>query len=129
MALYINSTGCVMGKFKPSLPRNAVLFSSFFVLSLCSERTLRTGHFALLTRHPARRHLDSYSQRLECALGAVVIVVAPQAVDVHGNAGTLGEALHAVGDHLTAQLTEPFSLETELNDAVRPVGQVDDGAG
>lgn len=57
-----------------------------------------------------------------------MVVVAADAVDVHGDAGGLGEALQAVRHHLGAQLAQPLSLEAELDDTVRSVGQVDDGA-
>lgn len=59
----------------------------------------------------------------------MVVVVAADAVNVHGDAGGLGEALEAVGHHLAAQLAEPLALEAELDDAVGAVGDVDDGAG
>jgi len=32
-------------------------------------------------------------------------------------------------DHLAAQVTYLFTLQTEINDGVWPVGEVDDGAG
>jgi hypothetical protein len=50
-------------------------------------------------------------------------------VDVHRNSGTLSEALQTVGDHLGAKLAEPLSLETEVDDTVGTVGNINDGAG
>ena len=58
-----------------------------------------------------------------------MIVVSPQAVDVHGDACGLGEALKAVGHHLAGQAAEPLAAQAEVDDGVGPVGQVDDGAG
>ena len=58
----------------------------------------------------------------------MVVVETPDAVDVHGDASRLCEALEAVGDHLAAQLAEPLPLEAEVNDSVGPVRKVDDGA-
>lgn len=43
--------------------------------------------------------------------------------------GTLGETLHAVGDHLGAELAEELALQAKVDDAVGAVGEVDDGAG
>lgn len=52
-----------------------------------------------------------------------------EAVDVHRNSGTLSEALQTVGNHLGAELAEPLSLQTEVDDAVGTVGNINDGAG
>jgi hypothetical protein len=49
----------------------------------------------------------------------VVVVVAPQAVDVQGDARGLSKALQAVGNHLAAELT----------DSIGSVGEIDNGAG
>lgn len=46
-----------------------------------------------------------------------------------GDPRRLGEALHAVGNHLTAQVSNLLALETELNDGVGPVREVDNSAG
>lgn len=46
-----------------------------------------------------------------------------------GDPRRLGKALHAVGNHLTAQVSNLLALETELNDGVRPVREVDYGTG
>lgn len=58
-----------------------------------------------------------------------MVVFAAEAVDVEGDSGALGEALQAVGDHLAGQVANLFAAEAELDDAVGPVGEVDDGAG
>lgn len=52
-----------------------------------------------------------------------------EAVDVHRNSGTLSEALQTVGNHFSAELAEPLSLQTEVDDAVGTVGKINDGAG
>lgn len=75
-----------------------------------------------------RRAANRNGHGLESALGAVVVVEAVQAVDVEGNVGSLREALEAVRDHFAAQLAEELALEAEINDGVRAVRQVDDGA-
>lgn len=59
----------------------------------------------------------------------MVVVVAADAVDVHSDARGLSKALQAVRHHLRAQLAEPLALEAKVDDAVRPVREVDDGAG
>jgi hypothetical protein len=46
-----------------------------------------------------------------------------------GDPRRLGEALHAVRNHLAAQVSDLLALESELNDGVGPVGEVDNGAG
>lgn len=59
----------------------------------------------------------------------MVVVITTDAVDVHGDAGGLGEALQAVRHHLGAQLAEPLALEAQVDDAVGTVGEIDNGAG
>jgi hypothetical protein len=58
----------------------------------------------------------------------VVVVVAAQAVDVHGDAGALREAVQAVGDHLAAEVADLLAAQAQLGDAEWAVGEVDDGA-
>jgi hypothetical protein len=58
----------------------------------------------------------------------VVVVVAVQAVHVHGDAGALREAVQAVRDHLAAQVAELLAAQAQVADAVGAVGEVDDGA-
>lgn len=100
-----------------------------FFINSSSECSFCAGHFAFLARDPARGHLDSHSQCLECALCPVVVIVTADAVDMHGHSGTLGKALHAMRHHLTAQLAQPLALQTELDDAVWTIRQVDNGPG
>lgn len=71
---------------------------------------------------------NRHSQGLERALGAVVVVLAAQAVDVQGQAGGLREALQAVRDHLAAQVADLLAPQAQLHHAVGPVREVDDGA-
>lgn len=59
----------------------------------------------------------------------MVVVLATQTVDVKCDSGTLGETLENVGNHLGAELAKPLALQAELDDAVRSVGEIDDGAG
>jgi hypothetical protein len=59
----------------------------------------------------------------------VVVVVTVEAVNVHRNSGTLSEALQTVRNHLGAELTEPLSLQTKVDDAVGTVGNINDSAG
>lgn len=58
----------------------------------------------------------------------MVVVVTAQAVDVQGDASGLSKALQAVGDHLGAELAQHLALETQVDNGVRAVGQIDDGA-
>lgn len=95
------------------------------VTVLYSQSPLCTWNFALFTLYFARRHTNSNRQCFECALCSVMIVIAADAVDVHRDAGGLGEALQAMGNHLRAQLAQPFPLQAEFNDAIWSVGQVD----
>lgn len=73
--------------------------------------------------------LDCQCQRLEGTLGTVVIVLATKTVDMKCYTGTLGETLENMGNHLGAELAKPLALQAELDDAVRPVGEIDHGAG
>lgn len=103
-------------------------FSSFFYKSLSTQCALGAGNLSLLARNPGRRHANRHSQRLEGTLSPVVVVVAPQTVDVDGEASGLSKALYAVGDHLRAELAEELALEAQFDNGVRSVGEVDDGA-
>lgn len=96
---------------------------------LRTQGTLGARHLALLAWYPGDSSLDSKSQSLEGTLGTVVIVVAVEAVDVQRDTGTLSETLHAVGDHLGAELAEELALQAKVDNAVGTVGEVDDGAG
>lgn len=58
----------------------------------------------------------------------MVVVVAADAVYVHRNAGALREAVQAVGNHLTAKVSDLLAAQAEFADAVRAVREVDDGA-
>jgi hypothetical protein len=58
----------------------------------------------------------------------VVVVVAVQAVDVHGDARALSEAVQAVRDHLAAEVADFFAAQAQVADAVGAVREVDDGA-
>lgn len=92
------------------------------------QHALGAGHLALATNDRRARHPQRDGQSLERALGPVVVVVAAQAVDVHGDAGALREAVQAVGDHLAAEVADLLAAEAQLADAVGAVGEVDDGA-
>ena len=95
---------------------------------LCTQGALGTGDLALLAGHLARGNAHRHGQRLEGRLGTVVVVEAAQAVDVQRDARALGKALHAVGDHLAAQVANLFALEAQLDDGVGTVRDVDNGA-
>jgi hypothetical protein len=58
----------------------------------------------------------------------MVVVVAPEAVDMHRDPRGLREALETVRQHLGAQVANLLALEPEVSHAERPVRQVDDGA-
>jgi hypothetical protein len=58
----------------------------------------------------------------------VVIVIAPNAINVHSDARSLCEAVQAVWDHFAAKVAEFLAAQVELGDAVGAVGKVDDGA-
>lgn len=96
---------------------------------LSAQSALGAGNLSLSALNPGSSHANSHGQRLEGALSPVVVVVAPQAVDVQGDTGGLGKALQAVGDHLAAELAEVLALEAQVDDGVRAVGEIDDGAG
>ena len=88
----------------------------------------RTHNLALLPLYPTRSHPDRNSQRLERALRPVVVILAPDHVDVQGDGGALREALQAMRQHLAAQVAQLLPPEAEVDDGEGPVGQVDDGA-
>lgn len=112
-------------KIKPGRPRLSPVSSP---LPLRAQRALGARNLALLAGHLARRQPHSHGQRLERALCPVVVVEAAQTVDVQRDACALRKALQAVRDHLAAEVANLFALEAELDDAVGPIGDVDDGA-
>lgn len=93
----------------------------------CTQCALCTGDFTFPPRNLARGGTHRDSESLECTLGAMMIVLAPEAVYVEGDAGSLGEALHGVGDHLAAQVANLLALEAKLDDTVGSVREVDNG--
>ena len=96
---------------------------------LSSQSTLRARHLTLLPGYPRGSLLNRQRQRLERTLRTMMVVVAMQAMDVQRHSRALGEALEAVGYHLGAQRAEELALEAEVDDAVWPVGEIDDCAG
>jgi hypothetical protein len=92
------------------------------------QHTLSARHLSLPSNNRRTRHPQRNSQRLERALRTVVVVVAVQAVDVHGDAGSLREAVQAVWNHLAAEVADFLAAQAEVADAVGAVGEVDDGA-
>lgn len=59
----------------------------------------------------------------------MVVVVAAKAVDVQRDARGLGKALQTVGNHLAAEIADLLALEAQVDDGVRSVGEINDGAG
>jgi hypothetical protein len=103
-------------------------FPSFLSLPNLEQHTLSARHLTLAPNNRCASHPQRHGQRLERALGPVVVVVAAQAVDVHGDAGALREAVQAVRDHLAAEVADLLAAQAQLGDAEGPVGEVDDGA-
>ena len=58
----------------------------------------------------------------------MVVVLPAQDVDVQRHASCDGERVEDVREHLRGEVADLLALEAELDDAVRPVRQVDDGA-
>ena len=111
-----------------------IYFASYIVItkdpdsSYLEQHTLCTGHLSLTSNNRRARHPQRNSQRLERALRAVVVVVAVQAVHVHGDAGALREAVQAVRNHLAGQVADLLAAQAEVTDAVGAVGEVYYGA-
>ena len=102
-------------------------FFFFFFLNL-KQHALGARHLALAPNDRRASHPQRHGQSLERALGPVVVVVAAQAVDVHGDAGALREAVQAVRDHLAAEVADLLAAQAQLGDAEGAVREVDDGA-
>lgn len=58
-----------------------------------------------------------------------MIIVTPQTINMHCNPRRLRKTLHAMWNHLTAQISNFLSLQAQLYNAERTVGQVHHGAG
>lgn len=88
-----------------------------------------TGHdLPLHALDPLQRHLQRLRQRLERALGTVVVVLAVERRDVQREAGVLRKRLEPVRQHLRTQRADALALDAEVDVRKRPVRQVDDGA-
>lgn len=59
----------------------------------------------------------------------MMIILASYTINMQRDPRILRKALHAMRDHLTAQIADLLTLETEFDDCVGTVGEVDDGAG
>lgn len=92
------------------------------------EHALGTPDLALPLLDDGSCVPDGDGKGLEGTLGPVVVVVAAQAVDVHGDAGALREAVQAVRDHLAAEVADLLAAQAQLGDAEGAVREVDDGA-
>lgn len=106
-----------------------IMTNATIMIKLGTQGSLGTGHLAFLSLDTSGSHLDGHRESLERTLGPVVVVVTSKAIHMKGEASGLRKALQAVRHHLGAQLAKPFTLEPELDDAIRTVGQVDDGPG
>lgn len=103
-------------------------FTSLHHISPLEKHTFSARHLAFASNDRRARHPQRHGQGLERTLGAVVVVVAAEAVHVHRDAGALRETVQAVGDHLAAQVADLLAAQVQLADAVGAVGEVDDGA-
>ena len=104
-----------------------VTLISFHRDNLSTQRPLRTRHLPLATLNPRRSSPQRHCQCLKRALGPVVVIEPPQAVHVNRDPRRLRKTLHAMRDHLAAQVSDLLALETQVNDGVGPVGEVYDG--
>lgn len=93
-----------------------------------AQRALGTWHLALSTGYLARRHANRHRKRLERRLGAVVVVLAAQAVHMQRQPGALRKTLQTVRDHLAAQVANLFASQPQLDHAIWTVREVDDGS-
>lgn len=93
------------------------------------ENTLCAWDFAFTADYRCASHSNSNSKSLEGTLGLVVVVVTSDNIDVHGNAGALGETLQTVGQHLGAEVANLLATQLQVADAERTVGQVDNCTG
>ena len=111
-----------------SLASYIVVITKMFPLSYLEQHTLGTRHLSLAPNHRGARHPQRNRQRFERALRAVVVVVAVQAVHVHGDTRALREAVQAVRDHLAGKVADLLAAQAQVADAVGAVGEVDYGA-
>lgn len=111
-----------LSTYCPDLPKpntHPELLTDTFPLG--AQSALGARNLALLAGYPRGSSLDSDSKSLKGTLSTVVIIVTVKAVNVQCNTSTLGEALQAVRNHLSAELAEPLSLQTKVNNAVGTV--------
>lgn len=106
-------------------------FCSIFinpVRSLHTQSPLSTGNLTLPTRNTTRSLPYRNRKRLKSTLSAVVIIVTPQAVHMERDSCRLGKTLQTMGDHLAAEVANLLALQTEVDHAIRSIGQVDNRA-
>jgi len=56
-----------------------------------------------------------------------MVIIASDAIDVHGHACMHSKTMQAMWNHFCAQVANLFSFQSELYDGVRTVGEIDDG--
>jgi hypothetical protein len=93
------------------------------------QHPLRAHNLALSTSHLRRSHPDSHSQSLKSTLSTMMIVVSSQAIDMQRHTCILRKTGHAMWNHFTTQITNLFSLQTQIYNAERTIGKVNYGAG
>lgn len=92
------------------------------------QHTLRANHIPrtnLPRSSPRTSSPDRNRQRLESALGTVVVVVAVRAANMQGHICRLCKALQTVGDHLSAEIPNLLALQAQVDYRPRPAREID----
>ena len=112
-----------------SQPLPPILLSTSTGPHALSKHPLRANNLPLPPTHLLARASERDGQGLERRLRPVMVVLAPEHVQVQGDAGRLAEALDAVRQHLGREGADALVGEAKVHDGKGAGGDVDDGAG
>lgn len=90
------------------------------------QHPFRTRHLPFSSSNRSASFSQCNGQCLECALGAMVIVVTIFAIHVQGDARPLRERLQAMWQHLCRKIANLLPLQTQIDDGEGAVGKIDD---
>lgn len=101
------------------------LISNLSVLfRILIQHTFCTRNFPFSSCNRTGRHSQGHSKSFKCAFRPVVIIIPPQAIDMHRNTRMQRKAFQAMRQHLTAQISNLLPLCPEINNRVWSITQI-----
>ena len=99
-----------------------------YVLRSSAQSALCTWNLTLSTRYYRSSLSNCHSQCLERTLRSVMIVITPQTIHMQCDSCALCKTLQAMWDHFTTQISNLFSLESQIYDSKWTVRNIDNGS-